>query len=265
MDLFLTPASINYIAQTIIFLGITVYLILMNNGTKANFWLGGSYSIMVAAGLAGFIGVSSLKYQNEGMLIHDTLLVIGLALLTQFAYNFSAVRSVGEKQAKIILWINNLFSISAIFLSGFYLMKFNQHSILDLIPIIIQVFLVLEISWLMVFFIFLSIKLSTLETNRSWLYRFFHPQGRLAIAAQGFGLTSFGLWFFWLISIMLSVYGYNTISFFIFTLATTWALTFFILALIDQTIRRGSFFFKFIITILLHQCCFLVDSTSQYS
>ena len=251
MDLYLTPASISYIAQTIIFLGITVFIILMNNGTKANFWLGGSYSIMVAAGLAGFIGVSSLKYQNEGMLIHDTFLVIGLALLTQFAYNFSAVKSIGEKQAKIILWINNLFSISAIILSGFYLMKFIQHPIMDLIPIIIQVFLVLEITWLMVFFIFLTIKLSTLETNKSWLYRFFHPQGRLAIAAQGFGLTSFGLWFFWMISIMLSVNGYNTISFFIFTLATTWALTFFIIALIDQTIRRGSFFFKFIITILL--------------
>jgi diguanylate cyclase (GGDEF)-like protein len=251
MELFLTPASISYIAQTIVFLGITVYLILMNNGTKANFWLGGAYSIMVAAGLAGFIGVSSLKFQNEGMLIHDTLLVLGLALLTQFAYNFSAVRSVGEKLAKLILWINNLLTISAIILSVLYLMKMIQQPLFELIPIIVQIFLVLEISWLMLFFIFLTVKLSTLETNKSWLYKFFHPQGRLAIASQGFGLATFSLWLVWLISILLSVYGYNNISFFIFTVATTWALTFFILALIDQTIRRGSFFFKFILTILL--------------
>ena len=94
MELFLTPASISYIAQTIVFLGITIYLILKNNGTKANFWLAVAFSIMVAAGLAGFIGVSSLRFQAEGMLVHDTLLVLGLALLTQFAYNFSTIKSV---------------------------------------------------------------------------------------------------------------------------------------------------------------------------
>ena len=78
MELFLTPASISYIAQTIVFLGITVYLILKNNGTKANFWLGIAFTILVAAGLSGFIGVSSLRYQAQGMLVHDTLLVLGL-------------------------------------------------------------------------------------------------------------------------------------------------------------------------------------------
>jgi diguanylate cyclase (GGDEF)-like protein len=90
-----------------------------------------------------------------------------------------------------------------------------------------------------------------LETNKSWFYRFFHPQGRLAIAAQGFSFSFIALWFFWLLSIFLSIYGYNNISFFIFTLVTTWALTFFVVALIDQTIRKASFFFKFIIIILL--------------
>lgn len=251
MELFLTPASISYIAQTIIFLVITVYLILKNNGTKANFWLSVAFSIMVAAGLAGFIGVSSLRFQAEGMLLHDTLLVLGLALITQFAYNFSTIKSVGEKQAKLILWVNNLLTIVAILLSVVYLYRFISHPYLIFIPIIIEIFLVLEISWLMMFFIYMTVKLSTLETKKSWFYRFLHPQGRLAIAAQGFGFSFIALWIFWLLSIFLSIYGFKNVSFFIFTLVTTWALTFFVIALIDQTIRRASFFFKFIIIILL--------------
>ena len=251
MELFLTPASISYIAQTIVFLGITIYLILKNNGTKANFWLGVAFSIMVAAGLAGFIGVSSLRFQAEGMLVHDTLLVLGLALLTQFAYNFSTIKSVGEKQAKLILWVNNLLTIAAITLSVVFLYRLISHPLLSFVPIIIKVFLVLEISWLMIFFIFMTVKLSTLETNKTWFYRFLHPQGRLAIAAQGFGFSFIVLWIFWLLSIFLSIYGFKDVSFFIFTLVTTWALTFFVIALINQTIRRASFFFKFIIFILL--------------
>ncbi|MBE0687455.1 MAG: diguanylate cyclase [Anaerolineaceae bacterium] len=251
MELFLTPASISYIAQTIVFLAITVYLILKNNGTKANFWLGVAFSILVAAGLAGFVGVSSLRFQTEGMLLHDTLLVLGFALITQFAYNFSTIKSVGEKQAKLILWVNNLLTIVAIASTVVYLYRFISLPFLSYIPIMIEVFLVLEITWLMIFFIFMTVKLSTLEINKSWFYRFLHPQGRLAIAAHGFSFSFIALWIFWLMSIFLSIYGYTNVSFFIFTMVTTWALTFFVIALIDQTIRRASFFFKFIIIILL--------------
>lgn len=251
MELFLTPASISYIAQTIVFLGITVYLILKNNGTKANSWLGIAFSFLVIAGLAGFIGVSSLRFQAEGMLVHDTLLVLGLALFTQFAYNFSTVKAVGEKQAKLVLWANNCLTIAAILLTSVYLTGFIKHPIMGLLPFLIKVFLVLEITWLMVFFIYMTIKLSTLETNKSWLYRFFHPQGRTSMAARGFSYSFIALWAFWLLSIFLSLYGFNNVSFFIFTLVTTWALTFFVIALIDQTIRSASFSFKFIIIVLL--------------
>lgn len=251
MELFLTPASISYIAQTIIFLGITVYLILKNNGTKANFWLGITFAVLVAAGLAGFIGVSSLRLQAEGMLLHDTLLVLALALLTQFANNFSAVKAVGEKQARLVVWANNFLTVAAILLSTVYLTGFLNNPVVSLIPLVIKVFLVLEITWLMVFFIYMTIKLSILETNKGWIWRFFHPHGRTSIAAQGFSYSFIALWFFWLLSIVLSIYGFNSTSFFIFTLATTWALTFFVISLIDQTIRNASFFFKFIIIVLL--------------
>lgn len=251
MELFLTPASISYIAQTIVFLGVTVYLILKNNGTKANLWLGIAFAVLVAAGLAGFIGVSSLRFQAEGMLVHNTLLVLGLALITQFAYNFSTVKSVGEKQAKLVVWVNNFLMIAAVVLSAVFLSGFINHSIINLLPFIIQVFLVLEITFLMVFFIFMTIKSSTLEANGSWIKRFLHPQGRFSIAAQGFSYSFIALWFFWLLSIILSIYGLSNTSFFIFTLATSWALTFFVIALFDQTIRSGSFFFKFIIIVLL--------------
>ncbi len=251
MELFLTPASISYIAQTIVFLGVTVYLILKNNGTKANLWLGIAFAVLVAAGLAGFIGVSSLRFQAEGMLVHNTLLVLGLALITQFAYNFSTVKSVGEKQAKLVVWANNFLMIASVVLSAIFLSGLINHPVRNLLPFIIQVFLVLEITFLMVFFILMTIKSSTLEANGSWLHRFFHPQGRLSIAAQGFSYSFIALWFFWLLSIILSIYGLSNTSFFIFTLATSWALTFFVIALFDQTIRSGSFFFKFIIIVLL--------------
>jgi diguanylate cyclase (GGDEF)-like protein len=251
MELFLTPASISYIAQTIVFLGITIYLILKNNGTKANFWLGIAFAVLVAAGLAGFIGVSSLRFQAEGMLLHDTLLVLGLTLLTQFANNFSTVKAVGEKHAKLVVWANNFLTIAAILLSAVYLTGFINHPIISVIPLVIKVFLVLEITWLMVFFIYMTIKLSTLETNKGWFQRFLHPQGRTSIAAQGFSFSFIALWFFWMLGIFLSLYGFNNVSFFIFTMVTTWALTFFVIALINQTIRRASFFFKFIIIVLL--------------
>ncbi len=251
MELFLTPASISYIAQTIVFLGITVYLILKNNGTKANFWLGIAFTILVAAGLSGFIGVSSLRYQAQGMLVHDTLLVLGLALITHFAFNFSTVKSVGTTQAKLVLRTNNILSIVAILFSVVYLTGIVNHPIIGVVPFVIKVLLVLETTCLMVFFIFMTIKLSTHESNKRWLFRFFHPQGRLAIATQGFSYSFIALWFFWLLSIVLSIYGLNTVSFFIFTLVTSWALTFFVIALIDQTIRSASFIFKFVIIVLL--------------
>ncbi len=251
MELFLTPASISYIAQTIIFVGIMVYLILKNNGTKANFWLGATYTIMVAAGLAGFIGVSSLQYQNDGMFVHDLLLVFSIALLTQFAYNFTSVKSIGEKQAKVILWFNTLLSLVAIVLGVLFLMDYFDQFLLDLIPIIIQIFLVLEITLLMILFVFLTIKYSNSDSSKSRLHRFFHPQNRSAIASQGFSISILVLWIFWLASLVLSVYGFPTISFFIFTLATTWALAFFVIVLVDQTTRQASFFFKFILLILL--------------
>lgn len=251
MELFLTPASISYIAQTIIFVGIMVYLILKNNGTKANFWLSVTYTLMVAAGLAGFIGVSSLQFQNIGMLAHDILLVIGIALLTQFAYNFSSTKSTGEKQAKVILWVNSLLSLVAIGLGVLFFGEFIGAPVFDLIPILVQVLLVLEITFLFVFFVFLTIKFSTEESEKSWLHKFFHTQNRSAIAAQGFGVSTFVLWVFWLGSIVLSVYGFKTVAFFIFTLATTWTFSFFVIVLVDQTTRQASFFFKFILLILL--------------
>ncbi len=251
MELFLTPASISYITQTIIFLGITVYLILKNNGTKANFWLSSAYSIMVAAGLAGFIGVSSLQVQAEGMLIHDTLLVLGLALLTQFAYNFSTIKSVGGKQAKLILWFNNLLTILAILFSINYLFRFFDFVYFEYTSLFVKIFLFLEITWLMVFFVSLTTRLSTDESKKSWLSRFMHPEGRLAIAARGFGYSIIALWIFWAASIVLSLYGQSNLAMFIFTLVTTWSLTFFIIALVDQTIRKASFYFKFILIILL--------------
>ncbi len=251
MELFLTPASISYIAQTIIFLGITIYLILRNNGTKANFWLGSAFTIFIAAGLAGFIGVSSLRYQAEGMFVHDSLLVLGIALLTQFAINFSISKSLGKKQVKTVFWTINLLTVASIITSVIYLSRLINPPFLTIIPIIIKIFLVLEISCLLMFFIYITIILSTNEINKSWLYRFLHPQGRLAFAAQGFGFSFLALWFFWLLGVFLSIYGFSDISFFIFTLVTTWALTFFVIALINHTIRKASFFFKFTIIILL--------------
>lgn len=251
MELFLTPASISYIAQTIIFVGIMVYLILKNNGTKANFWLCAAYTIMVAAGLAGFVGVSSLIFQDAGMLVHDILFVISIALLTQFAYNFSSIKSIGEKLAKAILWFNSFLSLAAIALGVVYFEKYIGSPIFDLIPIIIQVFLVLEITFLLIFFVYLTVRYATEEPSKSWLYKFFHPQNRSAIATQGFSISILVLWVLWLASIVLSVYGYKTISFFIFTLVTCWALSFFVIVLVDQTTRQASFFFKFILIILL--------------
>ena len=81
MNLFLTPASISFLAQTILFLGITIYLILLTTRTKANYWLAGFYTVMVAAGLAGFVGVSSLGWYEYAIHIHNALLVVALPLL----------------------------------------------------------------------------------------------------------------------------------------------------------------------------------------
>jgi hypothetical protein len=62
MELYLTPASINFITQTILFLGITIYLIQINSHSKSNFWLSGFYAVMVASSLAGFLAVSSIDW-----------------------------------------------------------------------------------------------------------------------------------------------------------------------------------------------------------
>jgi diguanylate cyclase (GGDEF)-like protein len=185
------------------------------------------------------------------MLLHFTLLVVGIALITQFAYSFSTIKSIGVKQVKFILWFNTFLSLAAIILSVGFLLNYFDSLLHDLIPTIVQIFLVLEITFLMIFFIFLTIKLAGLETDKSWISRFFRPRGRLAIAAQGFAITTLILWVGWLVSLLLYVYEFKTISFFIFTLVTTWTLTFFVISLINQTVRKASFFFKFILLILL--------------
>jgi diguanylate cyclase (GGDEF)-like protein len=251
MDLYLTPASISFIAQTILFLGISIYLVVVNNHTNANYWLSGFFTIMVAASLAGFVGVSSLGWYEYAFHLHTALVVLALALLIQFAYNFPDANPAFKKEARIVLWVSVILSLIALTSSIFHSLWFEFFAQISIVPIIIQSVQVIELAWVIVLLLKLTIRNGMSSTKEKWWSHFIHPQGRSARARRGFTLSLFGMLIFWIISLVLTILNQISVSIFIYTLSTTWALAIIIITLTNHTNRRGSFLIKLIEIILL--------------
>ena len=125
MELYLTPASINFITQTILFLGITIYLIQINSHSKSNFWLSGFYAVMVASSLAGFLAVSSIDWYEYAIYLHQIMILIALPLLLQFSYNFPEFDNARKKIAQFGLILSITISVLALLSAIFKILNFR--------------------------------------------------------------------------------------------------------------------------------------------
>ena len=241
MELFLTPASISFLIQIIVFLVITIYLISIKSHSVANFWLAGFYTLMLTASLAGFFGVSVLSWYGNALYAHDVLIVASLPLLIQFAYHFPVMNPRRQRQSKIVLIISItviIIAIISLFVKLFYSEDINLPEFAPLILSIIQ--LVGLIVVIAIIFDSSKNKLSDSKNNY-----------RISLATRSFIINLVCLFIIWLTSLILQILNNFSVAFFVSTLGTVWALTTFIITLLNQTKQKESFYFKFFGIILL--------------
>jgi len=252
MELYLTPASISFITQTILFLAITIYLIQINTHTKANFWLSGFYTVMVASSLAGFMAVSSIEWYEFTFHLHKTLILIALPLLMQFSFYFPELETSDRKNAKsgLILAIFIIFAalicvILKLFQVGFVI-KYAE-----IIHLTIKILQILFLFIILFRFIKLTFRYSQNQQNSSKKAKFFNPTSRVAKATSGFSLSLICLLIVWIISLILGLFGLDALEIFVFSLGTSWSLLFLIFTLINQTTQKASFLIKLIGFVML--------------
>ncbi|MAT42139.1 MAG: hypothetical protein CL609_07340 [Anaerolineaceae bacterium] len=251
MDLYLTPASISFLAQTILFLVITLYLVFLSNRSKGIFWLAGFYSLFVFASLASFISVSSLLWFEYGWYIHNALVLAALPLLLQFVYNFPNANPNRKREAAIVTVssiILMVIGVSATFVHIFSVKIFDQYPFLTGI---IQGIQIIELGWAAFVLLNLTIRVAANRNGATWNERLRYPKGRAALAARGFSFSLLGMLFFWILSFVFELIGYRNVAFFAFTISTTWALVIFIITLINQTNQRSGLLVKLIGLILV--------------
>lgn len=251
MALYLTPASISFLAQTILFLVITLFLAFISKRSRATYWLTGFYSVFVFTSLASFVSVSSLRWFEYGWHIHNALILVALPLLLQFVYNFPNRNPKRKLESALVTIFSVIFMLLALVVTLVHIFSWPVIDQYPFLPRIFQGFQLVEILWAVIILLTLTTKVSSQMKDASWFNRLRHPKGRAARAARGFGLTLLGLFLFWTISLVLDILGYRNWAYFTFTFSTIWALGIFIYTLINQTNQRSGIIIKLVGTILL--------------
>jgi diguanylate cyclase (GGDEF)-like protein len=252
MELYLTPASINFITQTIIFLGITIYLIQINSQSKANFWLSGFYAVMVASSLAGFLAVSSIDWYEYAIYLHQIMLLIALPLLLQFSYNFPEFDNSRKKIANFGLILSITISVLALLSAILKILNVGFFTTYrTTIHVVIEVSQILILAWIIGNFVSSTFRYAQNEKTATKISIFLRPVGRIAKANRGFSLALIFLLLFWVICMVLGQLGFLSLEIYLFTTGTTWTLSLFIFTLINQTIQKSTFLFKLIGIIML--------------
>ena len=252
MELYLTPASINFITQTILFLGITIYLIQINSHSKANFWLSGFYAVMVASSLAGFLAVSSIDWYEYAIYLHQILILIALPLLLQFSYNFPEFENSRKRIAKYGLILSITISVLALLSAIFKILNFGFFiKYGPTIHIVIEVSQILMLAWIIGNFVSSTFRYAQNDTTASKKSIFLKPLGRIAKANRGFSLALIFLLLFWVICMLLGQFGLVSLEIYLFTIGTSWTLSIFIFTLINQTTQKATFLLKLIGIIML--------------
>ena len=251
MELYLTPASISFLAQTIVFLVITIYLVAIKSRSVVNYWLAGFYSVMVTASLAGFFGVSVLTWHENALYAHDVLIVASLPLLIQFAYNFPVMNPKRRRQSRIILIFSIiiiLLAVTSLIVKLFYSKLINLP---DFAPIILSV--IQLVGLLVVIGIFIDLAKNNLikSKNNNWYRNFLKPDNRISFASRNFVINLTCLFIIWSVSLILQILDSFSIAFFISTLGTIWTLTILLIILLNQTKQKESLYFKFFGIILI--------------
>ena len=186
MNLFLTPASISFLAETLIFLIVTIYLVILKSRSVANYWLAGFYAVMVTAGLAGFFGVSILFWYSNAIYIHDAMVVTALPLLIQFAYNFPVTNPQRKRQSKVVLTISIVVIILTIISVLIKILRPAFITLPEISTLILSIIQLLGILFTLFIFLDLSKQISKSSDTRNWFKQLLNPDNRISFAVQGF-------------------------------------------------------------------------------
>lgn len=251
MNLFLTPASISFLAETLIFLIITIYLVILKSRSVANYWLAGFYAVMVTASLAGFFGVSILFWYSNAIYIHDAMVVTALPLLIQFAYNFPVINPQRKRQSKVVLTISIIVIILTIISVLIKILNPAFITLPEISTLILSIIQLLGILFTLFIFLDLSKQISKSSNTRNWFKQLLNPDNRISFAIRGFIIVLICLFLIWTNGLVLRILNNDSIAFFVSTLGTAWAFTILVITLVNQTKQKESFFIKFFGIILL--------------
>ena len=251
MNLFLTPASISFLAETLIFLIITIYLVLIKSRSIANYWLAGFYAVMVTASLAGFFGVSILFWYSNAIYIHDAMVVTALPLLIQFAYNFPVINPQRKRQSRVVLIISIVFIILTIFSTLIKILNPAFITFPEISTLILSIIQLLGILFTLFIFFDLSKQISNASDTRNWFKQLLNPDNRISFAVRSFIIVLITLILIWTTGLILSVLNYKSAAFFVSTLGTVWVFTILVITLVNQTKQKEFFLIKFFGIILL--------------
>ena len=209
MNLFLTPASISFLAETLIFLIITIYLVLIKSRSIANYWLAGFYALMVTASLAGFFGVSILFWYANAIYIHAAMVVIALPLLIQFAYNFPVINPQRKRQSKVVLIISIILIVLTIISTLIKILNPAFITLPENSSLILSIIQLFGILFTLFIFFDLAKQISNSSDTRNWFKQLLNPDNRILFAVRGFIFVLISLIVIWTSGLVLRILNYD--------------------------------------------------------
>ena len=203
--LYLTPASIGYLAQFILSLAITIYLVRRlishkNRNTQAEL-LGGFFAVVTLfAGLL-FLDAASLPTPRLYIVyMENTVLGIVLVLLLQFAYRFPTLYPRRKWEAIFVLGLSLLYLFyEAQYAVYRYSLLLGQGDVDYRLP---QADYALAILFVWVPVAFLRQAIVADERPIHWLHKLWKPQGLGAHGARLFALIFIPLFALSIINIL---------------------------------------------------------------
>lgn len=210
LPLYMTPAAISYLAQTIIALLVTVYLIYRISGRR-----GASLPFHIIL-LTGFFFAATLLlfsfFLEASLLPSDRLIVVylqtsivGLVItfLLQFAYHFPSLAPGRRWESRLVLVLTLLYMLFEMqfVVQRFFLLAVGQ---VEFRPDYADYPLVAGFFWTPI----VLFRQAIWADNRpvAWWRKLYHPQGREATAAWAFALAYFLLAIVALLNVLRTFY-----------------------------------------------------------
>lgn len=195
-SLYLTPASIGYLAQFILALAITTYLVMLARRPEQRADHRRPTRLLVAffGAITLFIGLlllDSILEPNLAFLalyLQNTLLALALLFILQFAYAFPSPSPQQKREAQIVLGISLLYAVYEAAIAFGRFADLLREGEVNYRPQLADVPIVLIGGWLLVVLLRQTARMSGEPEGASWLQKVGRPQGQTAQTVRVFAL-----------------------------------------------------------------------------